>query len=354
MPSARLTRRLEGTDVLAFSRLIEAIEAEASAALVTLSRVEGSSPREAGARMVVRPSGGFHGTIGGGALEWAALEAAQASLKAGRGPPTRRSLALGPELGQCCGGRVEWRVEVFDARDLVDLGRLALVERDGPATIAARLGPDGRVERALGPDEPEGGRAEGSEVERRWIEPLGEPARSVYLFGAGHVGRALALALAALPFAVGWFDSRREAFPSFAPGNITLIHALEPTAELRNAPNGALIVVMTHSHAVDLEIVAEALAAERFGFVGLIGSATKRARFLSQMRALGMSEAVLSRLVCPIGVPGVVGKDPAVIAASTAAQLLIVSEALRADELAEKRGAPPGVAPRLGSPLPIA
>jgi xanthine dehydrogenase accessory factor len=145
--------------------------------------------------------------------------------------------------------------------------------------------------------------------------------------------------LAALPFAVRWFDSRREAFPSFAPGNITLIHALEPTAELRNAPNGALIVVMTHSHAIDLEIVAEALAAERFGFVGLIGSATKRARFLSQMRALGMSEAVLSRLVCPIGVPGVVGKDPAVIAASTAAQLLIVSESLRAEELAEKRGA---------------
>jgi xanthine dehydrogenase accessory factor len=91
----------------AFRRPIDAIEAEGSAALVTLTRVEGSSPREAGARMVVRPSGGFHGTIGGGALERAALDAAQAALKHGRGPAERRSLALGPELAQCCGGRVE-------------------------------------------------------------------------------------------------------------------------------------------------------------------------------------------------------------------------------------------------------
>src|SRR6516164_2028663 len=136
-----------------FRRLIDAIEAEGSAALVTLTRVEGSSPREAGARMVVRPSGGFHGTVGGGALEWAALEAAQAALRAGRGPAERRSLALGPELGQCCGGRVEWRVETFDARDLDDLSSLAIAEGASAATIRARLGLNGRVERALAPGE---------------------------------------------------------------------------------------------------------------------------------------------------------------------------------------------------------
>src|SRR5439155_24153589 len=114
--------------MLAFRRLIDAIEAEGSAALVTLARVEGSSPREAGARMVVRPSGGFHGTIGGGALEWAALAAAQSALREGRGPASRRSLALGPELAQCCGGRVEWRVEIFDRRDLADLAPIASSE----------------------------------------------------------------------------------------------------------------------------------------------------------------------------------------------------------------------------------
>ena len=131
----------------AFRRLIDAIEAEGSAALVTLTRIQGSSPREAGARMVVRPSGGFHGTIGGGALEWAALDAAQSALKHGRGPAERRSLALGPELAQCCGGRVEWRIETFDRRDLAGLSPIADTEGNGAATLKASLGRDGRVER---------------------------------------------------------------------------------------------------------------------------------------------------------------------------------------------------------------
>jgi xanthine dehydrogenase accessory factor len=319
--------------MLAFRRLIEAIEAEGSAALVTLARVEGSSPREAGARMVVRPSGGFHGTIGGGALEWAALTAAREALKAGRGPASRRSMALGPELAQCCGGRVEWRIETFDRRDVVDLAPIASTESAGPATLSAFITRDGRVERKLAAERRGDGLTGSLTAASDWAEPLGENARSVYLFGAGHVGRALALALAPLPFAVRWIDPRREAFPAYAPANVALVHAIEPTAELANAPNGALIVVMTHAHALDLEIVAAALRSGRFGYVGLIGSATKRARFLSQMRAAGLSAADFSQLVCPIGVPGVEGKDPAVIAALTAAQLLIVSERLQAAEI---------------------
>ncbi len=318
----------------AFRRLIDAIEAEGSAALVTLARVEGSSPREAGARMVVRPSGGFHGTIGGGALEFAALEAANETLRRGRGPAVRRSLALGPQLGQCCGGRVEWRIETFDKRDLDDLSALAIAEGGASPTLSARLGPDGRVQRTLGSGSSE--RRLARLADESWTEPLGVFARAVYLFGAGHVGRALALALAPLPFAVRWIDPRRDAFPAHAPANVTLIHAPEPTNELASAPDGALVVVMTHSHALDLEIVAEALRVERFGYVGLIGSATKRARFLSQMRVASLTEVQLARLVCPIGVPGLESKDPAVIAASTAAQLLIASEKLAAEE----RGAP--------------
>src|SRR5580693_1856682 len=133
----------------AFRRLVDAIEAEGAAALVTLARVEGSSPREAGVRMVVRPSGGFHGTIGGGTLEFAALEAASEALRKGRGPARRRSLALGPELGQCCGGRVEWRLETFDRRDLDDLSTFAMAESGALETLSARLGPDGRVQRTV-------------------------------------------------------------------------------------------------------------------------------------------------------------------------------------------------------------
>lgn len=315
----------------AFRRLIDAIEAEGSAALVTLAQVEGSSPREAGARMVVRPSGGFHGTVGGGALEWAALEAAQVALRAGRGPAERRSLALGPELGQCCGGRVEWRVETFDARDLDDLSPLAIAESAGAARIRAHLRPDGRVERALTSGSGVAGRLSRRAGEGEWSEPLGTSARVVFLFGAGHVGRALALALAPLPFAVRWIDSRRDALPTHAPASVALIHSSEPAGELAAAPDGALIAVMTHSHALDLEIVAAALAAGRFGFVGLIGSSTKRARFLSQMRAAGLSEAALAHLVCPIGAPVLKSKDPAVIAAATAVQLLSVSETLGAE-----------------------
>jgi xanthine dehydrogenase accessory factor len=281
--------------MLAFRRLIDAIEAEGSAALVTLARAEGSSPRESGARMVVRPSGGF--------------------------------------LAQCCGGRVEWRIETFDLRDLADLAPIAGAESRGLATLSAHLGPDGRVERKLAAEQRGEGLTASLPAAAEWIEPLGQSARSVYLFGAGHVGRALALALAPLPFAVRWIDSRLEAFPAYAPANVALIHAVEPTAELTHAPDGALIVVMTHSHAIDLEIVAEALRSERFGYVGLIGSATKRARFLSQMRSAKLSEVQLAKLVCPIGVSGVEGKDPAVIAASTTAQLLMVSERLAAEGL---------------------
>ncbi len=314
--------------MLAFRRLLEAIEAEGAAALVTLARVQGSSPREAGARMVVRPSGGFHGTIGGGALEWVALEAALAALKAGRGPAQRRSLALGPELAQCCGGRVDWRIEVFDRRDLEDLRPMAAAERDGVGTLTARIGAGGRVERRLDRDRPGGRLTETLPDDKEWTEPIGESARAVYLFGAGHVGRALALALAPLPFVVRWIDSRREAFPARTPANVALIHAPEPAAELAGAPDGAMIVVMTHSHAIDLDIVAAALKSDRFGYVGLIGSATKRARFLRQMRDAGLTEAMLARLVCPIGVSGIEGKDPAVIAVSTAAQLLMMSERL--------------------------
>jgi xanthine dehydrogenase accessory factor len=314
----------------AFRRLIDAIEAEGSAALVTLASVEGSSPREAGVRMVVRPSGGFHGTIGGGTLEYAALEAASEALRRGRGPAQRRSLALGPELGQCCGGRVEWRVETFDERDLDDLLAFAVAEGGVSTALSARLGPDGRVQRTLGSSVSE--RRLARLAGARWTEPLGVRARAVYLFGAGHVGRAFALALAPLPFAVRWVDPRRDAFPTHTPANVTLIHASEPVAELANAPDRALVVVFTHSHALDLEIVAEALRVERFGYVGLIGSATKRARFRSQMRGAGLTEVQLARLVCPIGVPGLESKDPAVIAASTAAQLLIVSEKLALED----------------------
>jgi xanthine dehydrogenase accessory factor len=303
-----------------FRRLVESIETEGAAALVSLVKIEGSSPREAGARMVVRPSGSFHGTIGGGELEWRALAEARAALAAGRGAPLRRVITLGPELAQCCGGRVEWRIETFDARDLGTLAPLAVAEHAGAfAVVACKAGNDGRIERTVAHDaanhEPLAADA--------WRETFGVEGTRLYLFGAGHVGRALVLALAPLPFDTRWIDTRREIFPERAPTNVAMVHSQEPARELEAAPDGAQVLVMTHSHPLDLAIVSEALGQQRFSFVGLIGSATKRARFLSQMRAAGLTEAALEKLVCPIGLPGVEGKEPAVIAAAVAAQLLM-------------------------------
>jgi xanthine dehydrogenase accessory factor len=295
-----------------FRRLIEAIEAEGAAALITLAETAGSAPREAGARMIVRPGGGFYGTIGGGELEYEALAEARAALAAGRGPARRRSVALGPELGQCCGGRVVWRVETFDKRDLAELAPLSAAEREGRFVALARLSEDGRVARRLG-DAPEDG-------EQR--EAFGEATIPVYLFGAGHVGRALALALAPLPFTVRWIDPRRDEFPQLAPANVRLVAAADPPAELTAAPDGAFVLAITHSHQLDLAVVAEALRQDRFAYVGMIGSATKRARFVSQLRAAGIADERIAKLVCPIGVPGIVGKQPAVIAVAVAAQLL--------------------------------
>jgi xanthine dehydrogenase accessory factor len=305
-----------------FTRLIEAIASEGAGALVSLVNAQGSSPREAGARMVVRPSGGFHGTIGGGELEWQALAAARDALGAGRGAARRATKSLGPDLAQCCGGRVEWLIETFDARDSAELSALAAAERGGAFAALATPAPDGRLTRVVeanaGPRPPVTVAADGA-----LREYFAANKGVVYLFGAGHVGRALALALAPLPFYVRWVDARPDAFPARAPHNVTMVRSANPADELACAPDGAQVLVMTHSHPLDLDIVARALEEERFSFVGLIGSATKRARFMSQMRAAGLSQTALARLTCPIGLPGVVGKEPAVIAASVAAQLLM-------------------------------
>ncbi|MDE3176519.1 MAG: xanthine dehydrogenase accessory protein XdhC [Pseudomonadota bacterium] len=290
-----------------FSHVAAALRDEGAAALVSVAAARGSAPREAGARMVVRPSGAFSGTIGGGALEWEAMADARDALVRGRGPAVRQTRLLGPQLGQCCGGQVELAIETFDRSDLAEIERLAAVEP--PFSTRTTLGADGRSRREIA--DPAAGR-----------ETFGEAATPLLLFGAGHVGRALVLALAPLPFRVRWIDARPDAFPRYAPANVELIRTAAPEAEIDAAPEGAFVVVMTHSHPLDLAIVARALAAERFGYVGLIGSATKRARFLSQMRQAGLSEAALARLTCPIGVAGVADKAPAAIAAAVAAQLL--------------------------------
>ena len=340
-----------------WAMIAEALRQHGRCAMVTVADTRGSAPREAGARMVVMPDGGFRGTIGGGALEWRALADARTLLAEEAPRASLRRQALGPELGQCCGGSVRLLIEVFDRSMAEDVASLAAREADGAFATSARLSlvpAKAGIQRAAGKDTGSPlsrGRAEGlarGALSRTIIEaadnarlpveisPDGtvletftRQTRPLYLFGAGHVGRALILALAPLPFEVTWIDPRREAFPAATPANVRSVHQPDPAAALAGAPVDAFVLVMTHSHPLDLELAHAALAAGRFAYVGLIGSATKRARFRKRLKDLGLSADSVSRLLCPIGLPGITSKAPAAIAASVAADLLIRHEAVR-------------------------
>jgi xanthine dehydrogenase accessory factor len=164
----------------------------------------------------------------------------------------------------------------------------------------------------------------------RITERFGMNTTPLLLFGAGHVGQCLALALAPLPFAVTWIDPRPQSFPSHVPGNVNCRTGTDPVRLLDKTPDGAFIAIMTHSHALDLDIAAAALPAHRFPYVGLIGSATKRARFTSTLRQIGLGDDDIGRLVCPIGLTEIRDKSPAAIAAGIASQLLMRRDAIAA------------------------
>jgi xanthine dehydrogenase accessory factor len=296
------------------------------AALVTVHRVQGSTPRETDARMAVRADGSLSGTIGGGALEWDAILEARRLIAGGRGPAVAVDRILGPDLGQCCGGRVSLLIETFDRRDVPELTVFADHEKRGAFGLLCRRGPDGRVHRTI-----ETGLSAASDP-NAWLEQHGTSHTPVLLFGAGHVGRALVLALAPLPFDVTWIDSRKGAFPPHIPANAMPVLAPDPVLELSRAATDAFVLVMTHEHALDLVITAAALQGP-FPFVGLIGSETKRARFEHRFRELGIPKERIESLHCPIGLPAIRGKQPAIIAASVAAQILAEREQLTAATL---------------------
>ena len=270
--------------------LITAVEREGRAVVVMVAEARGSVPREAGAAMLVTGSGAV-GTIGGGTVEHRALVQAR-GMTGGEQSGVILDFPLGPALDQCCGGHMRVAFAAFGKGDLAEL-------RSAGGEMA--LWPDGPI----------------------FVEAA-EP-RPVLIYGAGHVGTALARALCPLPFKVRWVDARLDAFPAEVPAGVETVVTPLPEAEAKAAPAGALHVVLTHSHALDMEIVGAVLERGEFGFLGLIGSATKRALFLRRLRERGIAGGRLARLVCPIGVLGIEDKRPEVIAASVAVQLLQVS-----------------------------
>ena len=312
-----------------WTRIRETIERHGAAGLVSVVGAAGSVPRESGARIVLQPDGGFYGSIGGGRLEYEAIDEARAALAAGRGKARFRDWPLGPNLGQCCGGLVKTLTETFDADDLLTVRRFEQAEKAGAFETVSRVDDAGRIIRVLAVPGAAGRQKETAMStfgQMPFRERFGEVTTPVLLFGAGHVGRAVVLALATLPFTVRWIDSRPDQFPQHVPQNVVTVCTDAAVAELTQAPRDALVVVMTHSHALDFDITAAALRRRTFDFVGLIGSETKRARFAGFARQMGVAESELDRLICPIGITEIKGKEPAVIAAALAAQLLIVSE----------------------------
>jgi xanthine dehydrogenase accessory factor len=247
------------------------------AVLVTVNATQGSVPRGPGTHMMVFVNGEL-GTIGGGHLEFQALAHAR-RLLAGELVSTHLRQVLGPSLGQCCGGVVELVLAPMCADDVARLRTLLM-----------------------------------------------PPRTPLALFGGGHVGRAIVNTLAPLPFAVRWIDSRDEIFPADVPLDVECEHSNPVQAAVSVLAAGSRVLIMSFSHAEDLDIVVACLKRQRergdLPFVGLIGSQTKWATFRHRLEDRGFTAEEIARITCPIGVPGITGKEPEVIAVAVAAQLL--------------------------------
>lgn len=282
--------------------------------MVSVLAAEGSAPRGAGTRMLVTADD-LTGTIGGGALEFRAVEQARAML--GHAPGTWRvqDYPLGPLLGQCCGGRVRLLVEHVNARTLGWLAEAAegrvLVSVLGAGGIARQVSDGPAAAISARGDKP----GEGA----RLAERIGGYRRPLFLFGAGHVGQAIARHAEGLPIRLAWFDVRAE-FASVPGVTVVSDDAIEQC--VAEAPDDAALVILTHDHALDYRLTRAALSRAPLAFTGLIGSQTKRARFMARLARDGVSAEARGRLTCPIGLPGVTGKEPDVIAVALLAQVL--------------------------------
>jgi xanthine dehydrogenase accessory factor len=301
---------------------------QAPAILVTVAHAEGSVPREAGARMLVTASR-LHDTIGGGHLEYVAERMArtmlaQAPEEAGALQRERRleRLPLGPTLGQCCGGVAFLAFERVEPAGHAHFREIAEALARNTA-VQRRVSLDSAAPPLLEPASAASTRLINDAQGARWLLDLcAPPAAQLYLFGAGHVGAAIVRAMADLPCQITWIDEREDLFPAQLPANVRMEATDTPEALVAAAPDHASFLVMTHSHALDQTLAEAILWREPTGWFGLIGSKTKRISFERRLRQRGITDKRLADMVCPIGIPGIAGKEPAVIAIAVAAQLL--------------------------------
>lgn len=277
---------------------------------VVIAASRGSSPREVGAAMLVWEDG-QSGTIGGGTLEYEAMRAARSCTRTG---PSHH--ALGPDLGQCCGGAVTLLTEIYDNTALATLdpeifARAVAGSGDMPISVRRLLA------RARG----QGVLPAPQLIDGWMIEPVHVPARHLWIWGAGHVGRALVHVIAPIPdIAITWVDTAPNRFPPDIPEDVTTVPAARPAELVHHAPADAEHLILTYSHALDLDLCHRLLNHD-FAFAGLIGSKTKWARFRSRFAALGHAPERIADITCPIGDP-TLGKHPQAIAVGVATSLL--------------------------------
>ena len=316
--------------------LADVLAAGGPGVIVTVAGIRGSAPREAGAKMLVTRDETI-GTIGGGQLEYQCTRIAVDMLGANE-LPSVRNFPLGASMGQCCGGVVDVLFETLDTAVPGWLSDLrALHGQRQPAAMVTGIGasagkfilaagletgpgelPRDVRERALTLLDGEGGTERlGDYI----IETIVNSDFNIAVFGAGHVGAAVVPLLARLDCNLRWIDSRRNIFRAL-PQNVRAIEAAEPALEVAAMPAGSFYLVMTHSHAIDYDIVSRILLRNDAAYCGLIGSVSKRRRFEKRLRAQGINDTQVSRLTCPIGVDGISGKKPAEIAVAVAAELL--------------------------------
>jgi xanthine dehydrogenase accessory factor len=342
-----MTAMTTSTDQAWIHDLRACVASSTPAVLVTVAAAKGSVPREPGTKMIVTADR-LLGTIGGGHLEWKATEIARHVLD-GADVQALQRFPLGASLGQCCGGMAQLLFEPINvaapwldavtnkpdvARVVVTRVRSAAATDKLVVTATASTGTLGEpaldsaaidAARALLRD---GGTTRlteihaGGESTTCMLDPLYPCDWHIVLFGAGHVGQAIVRSMAELPCRITWVDSRDAAFPTDVPANTTVVATDTPEAEVDAAPAGAFFLVMTHSHPLDQALTERILRRFDFAYFGLIGSTSKRGQFERRLRERGIEAAQLAAMTCPIGVPGINDKRPAVIAIAVVAELL--------------------------------
>jgi xanthine dehydrogenase accessory factor len=374
--------------------LVRLLEREPNVARVVVTDARGSTPREPGAFMLVGQDG-VEGSIGGGRLEFEAIAAARALLTDPSVSARVTKVVLAADVGQCCGGVVSFWLDKFTRDDVSMLRAAGDAGARGAAALVSEVTALGIRRRVVRGQESRGVLGSGSAgmqpplleatsaaapgdltaaadrllreprlraqpivlavansvavptataatatvadatAELTFIERLDDNLPAVWLYGAGHVGQALARILAELPLRLTWIDSRAELFPATLPEGVRVLQDADSVATVFEAPVGAYFVVMSHSHPLDFELCHALLERNDFAWLGLIGSDSKAARFRSRLTRTGLSADLIAKLVCPIGVEGITSKWPAAIAVAVAAQLMQkVSAAERSEILA--------------------